>query len=283
MSAREQRLAVPFGRIEPGEPVGSFEYELSPEFVERHLQATGQQPYADPSIAPISILAAEGVNLADRFWDISESVHAGQQLEVLALPRVGDVLTVTGVARDKFVKRGRRYVVAETSTHNARSEPIARGVVTGVLVYSEGDGSGGAASTARAADPPPRPLAKLGPLVRAMTHEAMVLYEPPGEQNIHTNDEVARQAGLPAAIATGTQFLAYVFDLLHQTYGDESRVGTSIDVRIRLPVFAGDRLETTADVLSRDGGRVEHAVRVAGPRGDAILGRASVRLGGAPR
>jgi acyl dehydratase len=280
MSVRDDRPTIPFQRIEPGEPVGSLEDELSPEFIERHLRATGQEPYADPSIAPISILAAEGVNLADRFWDISESVHAGQQLEVLALPRVGDVLSVTGVARDKFVKRGRRYVVAETNTRNARGEPIARGVVTGVIVYSEGDGSGGGASPARATDPPPPPLATLGPLVRTMTHEAMVLYEPPGEQNIHTNDEVARQAGLPGSIATGTLFLAYVFDLLHQSYGDASRVGTSIDVRIRLPVFAGNRLETTAEVLSRDAGRIEHAVRIAGPLGDVIVGRASVRSAG---
>jgi acyl dehydratase len=280
MSARDDRPTIPFQRIEPGEPVGSLEYELSPEFIERHLRATGQEPYADPSIAPISILAAEGVNLADRFWDISESVHAGQQLEVLALPRVGDVLSVTGVARDKFVKRGRRYVVAETNTRNARGEPIARGVVTGVIVYSEGDGSGGGASPARATDPPARALATLGPLVRTMTHEAMVLYEPAGEQNIHTNDEVARQAGLPGSIATGTLFLAYVFDLLHQSYGDASRVGTSIDVRIRLPVFAGNRLETTAEVLSRDAGRIEHAVRIAGPLGDVIVGRASVRSAG---
>jgi acyl dehydratase len=276
MGERDERPAVPFERIEPGEPVGTFEYELSEDFVGRHLRATGQQPYGDPGIAPISILAADGVNLADRFWDISESVHAGQQLEVLALPRVGDVLTVTGVARDKFVKRGRRYVVAETTTQNARGEPIARGVVTGVIVYSEGDGSGGGESAARATEPSPRPIATLGPLVRTMTHEAMVLYEPPGEKNIHTDDEVARQAGLPAAIATGTQFLAHVFDLLHRTYGDASRVGTSLDVRIRLPVFAGDRLETTADVLSRDGCRAEHAIRIAGPHGDAIVGRASV-------
>ena len=277
MSERDERPAVPFERIEPGEPVGTLEYELTEDFVGRHLRATGQEPYADPSIAPISILAAEGVNLADRFWDISESIHAGQQLEVLALPRLGDVLTVTGVARDKFVKKGRRYVVAETSTRNARGEPIARGAVTGVIVYSDGDGSGSGAAAARTAEPPPRPLATLGPLVRSMTHEAMVLYEPPGEKNLHTDDEVARQAGLPAAIATGTLFLAYVFDLLHRSYGDASRVGTSLDVRIRLPVFAGDRVETTADVLSRDGGRVEHAIRVAGPHGDAIVGRASVR------
>jgi acyl dehydratase len=277
MSERDERATIPFEQIEPGEPVGTLEYELSEDFVGRHLRATGQEPYADPSIAPISILAAEGVNLADRFWDISESIHAGQQLEVLALPRIGDVLTVTGVARDKFVKKGRRYVVAETSTHNARGEPIARGAVTGVIVYSDGDGSGGGGAAARTAEPPPEPIATLGPLVRSMTHEAMVLYEPPGEKNLHTDDEIARQAGLPAAIATGTLFLAYVFDLLHRSYGDASRVGTSLDVRIRLPVFAGDRLETTADVLSRDGGRFEHAIRVAGPHGNAIVGRASVR------
>jgi acyl dehydratase len=277
VSEREERPAVPFDRIEPGDSVGSFEYELTPEFVERHLQATEQEPYADPSIAPISILAAEGVNLADRFWDISESIHAGQQLEVLGLPRVGDVLTVTGVARQKFVKRGRRYVVADTTTRSARGDPVARGVLTGVLVYSEGDGTGGGERPARLAESaPPRPIAKLGPLVRTMTHEAMILYEPPGERNIHTDDEVARRAGLPAAIATGTQFLAYVFDLLHRSYGDASRVGTSIDVRIRLPVFAGDRLETTADVLTRGRGRIEHEVRVAGPHGDAIVGRVSV-------
>jgi hypothetical protein len=155
MGEREERPAVPFERIEPGEPVGTLEYELSEDFVGRHLRATQQEPYDDPSIAPISILAAEGVNLADRFWDISESVHAGQQLEVLALPRLGDVLTVTGVARDKFVKKGRRYVVAETNTRNARGEPIARGVVTGVIVYSEGDGSGGGAAAASTAETPP--------------------------------------------------------------------------------------------------------------------------------
>ncbi len=271
------RAAVPFEEIEPGVPVGSFTYEVTPELVSRHLRATDQDPYPDATVAPISMLAADGVNLADRFWDISQAVHAGQTLDVCQLPRVGDRLTVTGVAVDKFVKKGRRYVVSEIGTTNAAREEIVRGLMTGVLVYSEGEAE--QRGDPRPSQPAPRalePIAKLGPLVRTMTLENMILYEPPDEQNIHTDDEVARQAGLPSAIATGTLFLAYVFDLLFRTYGMGSLVGTRLDAWIRLPVFAGDRLETTADLVAREADRLGHTVTVRGARGDVIVGRASV-------
>lgn len=275
------RAAVPFERIEPGDPLGEFSYELTPELVDRHLRATDQSPYADASIAPISILAADGVNLADRFWDISQSVHAGQVLRVAALPRIGDRLTVSGRARDKFVRRGRRFVESETVTTNSAGETVATGLTTGVLVYSEvdeSDGQSGAGARAAARPVPAEPavLETLPPLLRTMTLEAMTLYEPPGEVNLHTDDATARGAGLPAAIATGTLFLAYVFDLLHRCYGPESLLGTELDVRIRTPVFAGDRIETTAEVIARKAGRIEHRVRCRGPNGDAIAGRASV-------
>ena len=109
-----------------------------------------------------------------------------------------------------------------------------------------------------------------------MTREAMTLYEPPGEVNLHTSDELARAAGLPASIATGTLFLAYLFDLLYREYGMGSLVGTELDVRIRLPVYAGDRIEARAELFSREGGRLHHRVRCRGPHGDVIVGRASV-------
>ena len=151
-----------------------------------------------------------------------------------------------------------------------------------MLVYAEGEaetgGAGAVAAPKPVPEPPPKVLEHLGPLVRTMTLEKMRLSERPDEVSIHTDDAFARAAGLPAAIATGTQFLAYVFDLLHRRYGTEAVVGTEVDVRIRLPVFAGDRVEAAADLLSRDGlgGRLEHAVRCRTERGDAIVGRAWV-------
>ncbi len=271
------RPKVPFERIQPGDPIGPFDYELSEELVERHLGATEQERYPDPHQAPVSLLAADGVQLADRFFDISQSVHAGQRLEVVRVPRVGDRLTVSGKARDKFVKRGRRYVVTDTLTTNARGELVARGTTTGVLVYAEGE-SGTKPTERRALEEPPAVLERLGPLVRSMTLEKMRLYEPPGEISIHTDDAFARSAGLPAPIATGTLFMAYLFDLLYRRYGMGAVIGSELDVRIRLPVFAGDRVEASAERLSggeRDE-RIEHTVRCRVERGDAIVGRAAV-------
>lgn len=268
------RPTVPFDRIEPGQDVGSFSYVLDEALVARHLRATQQEPYPAP-YAPVSLLATDGVNLADRFYDISQSVHAGQQLRVLALPRLGSRLTVSGRAVDKFVKRGRRYVQIATTTCDEAGTPVASGITTGVVVYGE---SAGEAARPGSAEAPAAPavIEELAPLERVMTREAMVLYEPEGERNIHTDDDFARLVGLPAAIATGTLFLAYVFDLLYRRYGLGSVVGTELDVRIRQPVFAGDRIVTTGRVIERRGGRDFLEVACTGPRGVVIGGTAGV-------
>jgi acyl dehydratase len=270
------RPKVPFEEIKTGDPVGPFEYELTDELVDRHLRATEQDRYPDARLAPVSLLAADGVQLADRFFDISQSVHAGQRLEVVRMPVMGERLRVTGQAREKFVKRGRRYVVTDIITTGDDGDVVARGTTTGVLVYAEGDSSGDAPRPKPPPEAPTAVLERLGPLVRTMTLEKMRLYEAPDELSIHTDDDFARSAGLPAAFATGTQFLAYIFDLLYRSYGMDAVVGTELDVRIRLPVFAGDRVEASADLVSRQGGRLEHVVRSRVERGDAIVGRASV-------
>jgi len=268
------RPTVPFDRIEPGQEVGSISYVLDDTLVSRHLRATDQDPYPGP-YAPVSLLAAEGVNLADRFYDISQSVHAGQQLEVHALPRLGSTLTVSGRAVDKFVKRGRRYVQIATTTRDETGVQIASGLTTGVVVYGEAEGADAPRAEAPGADEPV--IETVGPLERVMSKAAMVLYESEGERNIHTDDDFARFVGLPSAIATGTLFLAYVFDLLYRRYGFASVVGTQLDVRIRQPVFAGDRVVTTGEVVERVGGRDHLRVACTGPRGAVISGTAVVR------
>lgn len=276
MQDPKNRQKVPFEELEPGDVLGEYRYELTPEFVDRHLRATDQQPCMEGRYAPVSLLAADGVNLAEQFWNISSSVHAAQSLSILARPRLGDTLLVRGEVAEKFVRKGRRYVVSETSTQDASGALVARGRTTGVLVYAEGEAE---AEEVRAPEPEARNTGDgtlLGPLVREMTDEKMRLYEAPGDVSLHTDDSIARQVGLPAAIATGTLFMAYVFDLLQQSYGPEAMPGLEVDLRIRLPVFAGDRLETRAERLAGEAGRWLHAVRVTSPNGDAIRGSASV-------
>jgi 3-hydroxybutyryl-CoA dehydratase len=80
----------------------------------------------------------------------------------------------------------------------------------------------------------------------------MVLFEPEGEKNIHTDDEVARAAGLPAAIAAGVQFMSFIFEMLRAEYGFGAVPDTVVDVRIRAPVFAGDTVTARGKVTSAD-------------------------------
>jgi len=113
--------------------------------------------------------------------------------------------------------------------------------------------------------PPPIEVGdELEPVSRVVTLEDMVLFEPEGEKNIHTDDEVARAAGLPAAIAAGVQFMSYIFDMLHREYGFQSVEGTVLDVRIREPVLAGDTVTARGRVteVKADGAEARVSLEV---------------------
>jgi len=127
--------------------------------------------------------------------------------------------------------------------------------------------------------------AELEPVSRVVTLEDMVLFEPEGEKNIHTDDEVARAAGLPAAIAAGVQFMSYIFEMLQREYGFPSVVGTVLDVRIREPVFAGDTVTARGRVTEVQphgaGSRVSLEVWCENQRGGHVIaGTAQVPLAG---
>jgi len=125
--------------------------------------------------------------------------------------------------------------------------------------------------------------AELDPISRAVTLEDMALFEPEGERNIHTDDEVARAAGLPAAIAAGVQFMSYIFDMLYREYGFQSVRGTVLDVRIREPVFAGDTVTARGRVTEVQADSVSLEVWCENQRGGQVIaGTAQVPIRGYP-
>ena len=129
---------------------------------------------------------------------------------------------------------------------------------------------------------------ELPPVSRVVTREDMVLFEPEGEKNIHTDDEVARAAGLPAAIAAGVQFMSYIFEMLQREYGFRSIEGTVLDVRIREPVFAGDTVTARGRVTEvhtdgSGGSRLTLEVWCENQRGGHVIaGTAQVPVRGGP-
>jgi acyl dehydratase len=79
----------------------------------------------------------------------------------------------------------------------------------------------------------------------------------PGDQgwplrNLHTDEEKAREAGLPAMIASGTQSEGLLIELMLDLFG-EAWFGTGI-VELKLPmsVFVGDTVTPRATVTEID-------------------------------
>ena len=135
---KANREKVPFHEMEIGMVLEGYEYELTEAMVDRHLRATHQAEYPPQDgerLAPVSILTADGIRLVETKYDISQSVHAGQRLEVVNLPIVGTTITVRGTLADKFEKKGRQYVVLETTSEDDRGRLLARGRMTGVVRY----------------------------------------------------------------------------------------------------------------------------------------------------
>lgn len=127
-----------FHEIAVGADLGSIEYEVDEKLARRHLQATHQSSYPAQEgrqLAPVSILASDGIRLAEARVDISQSVHAGQMLEVIRPPIVGSRITVRGRLVDKFEKRGREFAVIETISQDDQGRLLARGRMVGVARY----------------------------------------------------------------------------------------------------------------------------------------------------
>lgn len=133
-----KRADLAFHELPVGTDLGSVQYDLSERMVDRHLRATHQTPYppaGEDRFAPVSILASDGIRLAEERFDIGESVHAGQRLEVVNLPIISTRVTVTGKVVDKFEKGGRLFVVMDVTSTDDRGRLLARGRMTGVARY----------------------------------------------------------------------------------------------------------------------------------------------------
>ncbi len=133
-----KKAQAAFHDLPAGADLGSIEYELTPEMAERHLRATHQTPYpvsGGVRLAPVSILASDGIRLVEASVDISESVHAGQGIEIFAPPIVGSRIRVRGRVVEKFEKGGRQFVVIDTVSEDDQGRLLARGRMTGVARY----------------------------------------------------------------------------------------------------------------------------------------------------
>lgn len=102
-------------------------------------------------------------------------------------------------------------------------------------------------------------------------------------KNIHTDDEVARKAGLPRAVATGRHPVSFITELMVDHLGMGFITGGEIDVSFVKPIFPGDVLTLKAVLKEKspeDGAtRYLFDVSLTNQEGAAVtVGTAGARL-----
>ncbi len=70
-------------------------------------------------------------------------------------------------------------------------------------------------------------------------------------KNIHTDDETARRAGLPRALATGRHPVCFITERMVDLFGTGFLSGGEIDVAFVKPIFPGDTVRVTAKVKEK--------------------------------
>ena len=102
-------------------------------------------------------------------------------------------------------------------------------------------------------------------------------------KNIHTDDEVARKAGLPRAVATGRHPVSFITELMVDHLGFGFITGGEIDVSFVKPIFPGDVLTLKAVLKEKtlDQGATHYLfdVSLTNQEGAAVtVGTAGARL-----
>lgn len=182
-----------------------------------------------------------------------------------------DAFTVAGESTGRFVKKGRRYGITASKSHDSSGRLIATNLTNGLLSYQAEKGAfdqqEGLPLDQTPSPEPDHQAAAENPhleTIRAATVgqrfggdevtvslPMMAARDTSNPDNpIHSDLEAARKAGLAKPIAGGSHVLAFVIEPLLAAWGPTSlHYGSKFDVRWRAPTEADDVVIPTATVV----------------------------------
>lgn len=195
-------------------------------------------------------------------------IHAKEEAQFINPAYLGRRLRVTWHTVDHYEKRGRMYTVTETlivdedgreilrrrahGTRTADTQPIAPRPEQPTTVHEP--------TVSQRADP----LSPIGLLFvgrpKTVTLERMRLFSGWPAKNIHTDEQTAIQCGLKAPIASATQNIGHICELMLDYFGEEwLRTGT-LTLTFTRPIYPDTVLITYARITGKDedGGRTRY-------------------------
>jgi hypothetical protein len=245
-------VTIAKGDIPVGLDLGAHSYTITPELVADYCAGTGSaHPWYDgPSafgapVAPALILHSEIYRFGGWYLpNVFGNLHARQEWELYAPAMVGDEVTTRSMIVDRYIKRGRDYVVNEAQVFGPDARLLMRGRThqsflldtanEGYAVDKQREksserrfavGEGGIAET-------------LEPLERPVTIEMCKTFSP--GVSYHNDVEAAKKLGFPEIVVQGMMPVCFLSEFMTERFGEGWYAGGRMDVRLVNVLWGSD-------------------------------------------
>jgi acyl dehydratase len=253
-----------------GRDYGAHELTIDPGLVQHFAEGTGDHnrwyfgpsPFGGP-VAPALILHSEVYRYGGWYLkNIFGNLHAKQEWDLFHPMMVGDHVTTRSLISDRYVKRGRDYVVNEVTCFGPDGRLLMRGRTHQSFLMDESAeetpaAKEGGKGPARRSEVDAGPfIEELAPLIKTVTVEMSQTFSGPSK-NYHTDREQARQLGFPDIVVQGMLSVCFLSELMTRRFGEGWYCGGRMAVNLVNVLWPDEPLACRAAVkeLTAEGAR----------------------------
>jgi len=273
MAEQATPVTAPSDEIYVGRDFGRHDIAITPESVAHYSEAVddhnpmygGASPFGGP-VAPGLLLHSEVYEYRTPpeggvpSWylpTVFGNLHARQEWELFRHIMVGEEIYTRSFIADRYVKRGRDYVVNEILYHALDGAVLARGR-THQSFLRETDNSGVVIDQNREKEPARRDkfqidlsgaIEEIPPLQKQISLDMCWKFSGP-HRNYHNDKEMAIKWGFPDIVVQGMMSTCFLNELLTDRFGAGWLAGGKMDVRLVNIVWQSDLLTCRGFVRS---------------------------------
>ena len=245
-------VSIAKGDILVGQDIGAHEFEVTPALVAGYMAGvddqnpwyTGRSPLG-AAVAPALLLHSEVYHYGGWYLkNIFGNLHARQEWELFAPIMVGEAVRTHSTIVDRYIKRGRDYVVNEIQIFGAGGRLLSRGRTHQSFLLDESH-EGFAVDKDREKKKERRIETGAGefeeelePLEKPITMDMLKTFSP--GVNYHNDAEAAKKLGFPDIVVLGMTTVCFLSELMTRRFGEGWYNGGRMSVSLVNVLWGGD-------------------------------------------
>ncbi|MCH7697321.1 MAG: MaoC family dehydratase N-terminal domain-containing protein [Chloroflexi bacterium] len=241
-------VSIAKGDILVGQDIGAHDFEITPELVATYMVGTddpnpwytGPSPFdAGPSgaaVAPALVLHSEVYRFGGWYLkNIFGNLHAKQEWDLFAPMMVGDTVTTHSTVIDRYIKRGRDYVVNEVQVYGEGGRLLSRARTHQSFLLDEST-EGFAVDKSREKKKRTAEtgggdfVEEIAPLEKPVSIDMCKTFSP--GVTYHNDADAAKKLGFPDIVVQGMMTVCFLSELMTLRFGEGWYSGGRMSVNL---------------------------------------------------